>query len=157
MCHIRKVDVRLPGKGDSNSHGGRPVHLIITMIKWIRTSRLSKKNSLSLPHSLGSGSMEVWNLQAKSRDRCRANMAHIRQSKARFRPWLPGKTPQNLLSCPLFTRKRWSHWWTTNTLGAPNLSTNPAFGFRVAASERKGNNSETFLRTFTLKTRPAGC
>ena len=37
----RKVDVRLPGKGNSNSHGSRPVHLIITMIKRIRTSRLS--------------------------------------------------------------------------------------------------------------------
>ena len=37
----RKVDARLPGKGNSNSHGARPVHLIITMIKWIRTSRLS--------------------------------------------------------------------------------------------------------------------
>ena len=44
----RKVDARLPGKGNSNSHGARPVHLIITMIKWIRTSRLSIKNSLSL-------------------------------------------------------------------------------------------------------------
>ena len=42
-----KVDVRLPGKGNSISHGARPVHLIITMIKWIRTSRLSIKNSLS--------------------------------------------------------------------------------------------------------------
>ena len=31
----RKVDVRLPGKGNSNPHGARPVHLIITMIKWI--------------------------------------------------------------------------------------------------------------------------
>jgi len=31
----------------SNSHGARPVHLIITMIKWIRTSRLSIKKSLS--------------------------------------------------------------------------------------------------------------
>jgi len=28
----RKVDVRLPGKGNSNSHGARPVYLIITMI-----------------------------------------------------------------------------------------------------------------------------
>jgi len=37
----RKVDVRLPGKGNSNPHGARPVHLIITMIQWIRTSRLS--------------------------------------------------------------------------------------------------------------------
>ena len=37
----RKADVRLPGKGNSNSHGARPAHLIITMIKWIRTSRLS--------------------------------------------------------------------------------------------------------------------
>ena len=42
-----KVDVRLPGKRNSNSHGARPVHLIITMIKWIQTSRLSIKNSLS--------------------------------------------------------------------------------------------------------------
>ena len=31
----------------SNSHGARPVHLIITMIKWIRTSRLSINESLS--------------------------------------------------------------------------------------------------------------
>ena len=30
-----------------NSHGARPVRLIMTMIKWIRTSRLSIKNSLS--------------------------------------------------------------------------------------------------------------
>ena len=31
---------------DPKSHGARPVHLIIKMIKWIRTSRLSIKNSL---------------------------------------------------------------------------------------------------------------
>jgi len=43
---FRTVDVRLPGKRYSNSHGARPVHLIITMIKWIRTSRLSIQNSL---------------------------------------------------------------------------------------------------------------
>ena len=49
----RKVDVRLPGKGNSNSHGARPVHLIITMIKWIRTSRLSVKNSLSEEREAG--------------------------------------------------------------------------------------------------------
>jgi len=48
----RKVDVRLPGKGNSNSHGARPVHLIITRIKWIRTSGLSIKNSLSLTDPL---------------------------------------------------------------------------------------------------------
>ena len=33
-----KVDVRLPGKGNSNSHGARPVHQTISMIKWIRTN-----------------------------------------------------------------------------------------------------------------------
>ena len=27
----REVDIRLPGEGNSNSHGARPVHLIITM------------------------------------------------------------------------------------------------------------------------------
>jgi len=46
-CLKRKVDERQPGKGNSNSHGARPVHLIITMITWIRTSRLSINNSLS--------------------------------------------------------------------------------------------------------------
>jgi len=33
----------LPGKGNSNSHGARPVHLIITMIKWIRTEQETEK------------------------------------------------------------------------------------------------------------------
>jgi hypothetical protein len=28
----RKVDIKLPGKGNSNSHGARPVLLIITLI-----------------------------------------------------------------------------------------------------------------------------
>ena len=42
-----KVDVRLPGKGNSNSHGARPVHQTIAVMKWIRTSRFSIKNSLS--------------------------------------------------------------------------------------------------------------
>ena len=41
----RNVDVRLPGKGNSKSHGARSVHQIITMIKWIRTSRLPIKKS----------------------------------------------------------------------------------------------------------------
>jgi hypothetical protein len=36
----RKVDVRLPEKENSRSHGARPVHLTITVMKWIRTSRL---------------------------------------------------------------------------------------------------------------------
>ena len=39
--------MRLPGKGNSKSHGARPVHLVITMIKWMRASRLSIKNCLS--------------------------------------------------------------------------------------------------------------
>jgi hypothetical protein len=43
-----KADVRLPGNGNSNYHGARPVHLIITMIKCIRNSRLYVSNSLSL-------------------------------------------------------------------------------------------------------------
>ena len=43
----RKVDIRLSGKMISNSHGTRPVHQIITMMKWIRTSMLSMKHSLS--------------------------------------------------------------------------------------------------------------
>ena len=44
-----KVDIRLPGKGDSNSHGARPVR---QKHRWTRTSRLSIKNSLSLCHAV---------------------------------------------------------------------------------------------------------
>ena len=47
------MDVRLPGNGNSNAHGARPVHLIITMIKWIQTSRLSIKNSLEQEAGVG--------------------------------------------------------------------------------------------------------
>ena len=47
MADSRKVYVRLPGKGNSNSHGVRPVHLIITMIKWIWTRKMSIKNCFS--------------------------------------------------------------------------------------------------------------
>ena len=45
---LRKVHIRLPGKGDSNFHGARPVHLIIAVIKWIRTRMLSIHKSLSM-------------------------------------------------------------------------------------------------------------
>ena len=39
-------------QSNSNSRGVRPVHLIVTMVKWIRTSRLSTKNSLSLTEQM---------------------------------------------------------------------------------------------------------
>jgi hypothetical protein len=47
--HLRKADIRLPGKGNPNSQGARPVHKIISKIKWIRTSRSSIKISPSAP------------------------------------------------------------------------------------------------------------
>ena len=61
----RKVDLGLPGKGNSNCHGARPVHLIITMIKWIRTSKEVSGRSCSprvqrkglMPSSLANGLM----------------------------------------------------------------------------------------------------
>ena len=43
----RKVDVRLPGKENSNSHGARPVHPNHQNVEMDLTSRLSIKNSLS--------------------------------------------------------------------------------------------------------------
>ena len=52
---VSSVDVRVPGKRNSNFHGARPVHLIIMMIKWIRTSRLAMQNSLSLPRLFDGG------------------------------------------------------------------------------------------------------
>ena len=47
VCVAHSVDARPGIKRNLNSHGARPVHLIIAMIKWIRTSRLSLKNSFS--------------------------------------------------------------------------------------------------------------
>ena len=38
-----------PAPWEVSAPGARPVHLLLTMIKWIRTSRLSIKNSLSAP------------------------------------------------------------------------------------------------------------
>ena len=56
----RKVDVRSPGTGNSNCHGARPVHQIITMIKWIRTGGLSIKLSLFLSTSQRFGFSVMW-------------------------------------------------------------------------------------------------
>ena len=53
ILQCRKEDARLPGKGDLNFHGARPVHLIITMTRRIRTSRLSTKNSRSSSGNAG--------------------------------------------------------------------------------------------------------
>jgi len=44
----RKVDIKLPGKGHSSSHGASRSIKIISMMKWIRASRLSRQNSLSV-------------------------------------------------------------------------------------------------------------
>ena len=68
--HPRKVDVRLPGKRSSTPHSAKPVHLIITMIMWIRTRRLPIKNSLSAT------------LRATpDHNRGRANVEQIRHSR----------------------------------------------------------------------------
>ena len=55
----RKVDVRLPGKGSSHSRGARPVHPIISMMKCIRTSRWSTKNSPSLRITLAGSHLRL--------------------------------------------------------------------------------------------------
>ena len=82
------VDVRLTGKGDSKSHDTRPVNLIITMKEWIRTSRLSTKNSLCG----GGGAVErernTFNGQSHGRMDSRHNWLSVfqiaRQQRARI-------------------------------------------------------------------------
>ena len=49
LAKVRKVDVRLPGKWQLKSHGARPVHPILKLMRWTRTSRLSAKKSLAWP------------------------------------------------------------------------------------------------------------
>ena len=43
---LRKVEFKLPGKGKLNVYDARPLNQIVSTIKWIRTGRLSIKNSL---------------------------------------------------------------------------------------------------------------
>jgi len=60
---VRQIGVRLPGEGNSDSHGARQVHLIFTMIKMIRTSRMSLQNALSGHPTLSRSSgleFDVW-------------------------------------------------------------------------------------------------
>jgi len=51
--------MRLPGKGNSNHHGARPVRRIILMMKWIWTRMVSIKNSLPLTRRRA-WSIEAW-------------------------------------------------------------------------------------------------
>ena len=60
---VLMTSIRLPGKGNSNSHGEGPVHKIISMIKWIQTSP-SRTLSLVL------GTLEADIIRASIYDKC---------------------------------------------------------------------------------------
>ena len=65
-CEAWKIDARLPGKENSNSHGATPVRQIISLMKWIRTSMLSINNSLSACEErkvVPAIGFEVWGLR----------------------------------------------------------------------------------------------
>jgi len=106
----RKVDVRLPGKGND----ARPVHLIITMILWIRTSRLSIKNSLSLPSAAAPPFQFFFSERERDREMHRATATsslesrecaragtrnEYSHSKSRIQPFQ--KLAMQALTCPL--------------------------------------------------------
>ena len=61
---LEKVDWGEPGKEDSNAHGARLVHLIMTMIMWIRTrsfvhTQLSLGGARTCVAVTGRGSMSI--------------------------------------------------------------------------------------------------
>ena len=56
--YFGKVDIRLPGKGNSSSNGARPVHLIITMIK--DTPILLNRGSKRTDSCDGGGAFAGW-------------------------------------------------------------------------------------------------
>ena len=64
---FRKVDIWLPGKGNSNSHGTRPVLQIISMIKWIRTSWLSIKKKLAKQQATSPSCPRAWTQRINAR------------------------------------------------------------------------------------------
>jgi len=59
----REVDIRLPGKGNSNSVAQGRSTKTISMIKWIRTSRLSMKNSLLNPYRFRANKEQLQRVQ----------------------------------------------------------------------------------------------
>ena len=90
---VKNVDTRLPGKGNSNSHGARPAHQTISMIRWIRTSRLLIKNSQQSDHQIR---CSRW---------CRGSRRSSSPTRARCEPpWsrVEGKSQVNLPQCHLF-------------------------------------------------------
>jgi len=85
-CRPRPTSTPSSRKQGMASHGARPVHLIITMIKWIRTSRLSlvrlhaaqgllrhhHRESKVLPTDLNTTRNIVLNLRATTSHKCEA-------------------------------------------------------------------------------------
>ena len=82
--------VSLPGKGNSNAHGGaRPVNLITTMIKWIRTSRLSiRKSLIGAPRqSVCPCTTEGWRDRERERDRQRERETESQSGRGQEKAW----------------------------------------------------------------------
>ena len=87
----RKADVRLPGNGNPNSYDARPVHRIISMMEWIRTSRLSIKDSLSRLSKRGGSKVEDRGGGPST------SMAHFSSSLPfSALPFFPSTLPENL-------------------------------------------------------------
>ena len=85
-------------KGNSDSHGARPVHLIISTIKWIRTSRLSVNNSFSVL-TVRDPSPETRDpeLKAEIRRFLRNSKSETRDTRHKTRH--PNPQPWNLKPC----------------------------------------------------------
>ena len=113
---IRKVilhDVRLPGKGNANSHGARPVHPIISMVRWIRTSRLSIKNSLSLrghgsPGRARRGPLARLFVCIRGEPYKKGNLARIKDFEQHGCPFLPRRKGCSRLRLPSSLTTYWS-------------------------------------------------
>jgi len=88
------LDVRLPGKGNSNSHGAKPVHLIITMIEWIRTNRLLIKNLLSPQTTCRCQGLDHSEWGVGCRRPLSSECGTYKTVKTRFWPWISGHSLQ---------------------------------------------------------------
>ena len=134
MCWIRSTVDPLnlsytPTSLDSRPHSARPVRLIITMIEWFRTSRLSIKNSLwTEPCARGSGGEEA----------CR----HASES---LRPY--GSKSLGTYKFPLRREKK------ARSARQSCRVSSPCTRQACAAAEPKGNTSNV-LRCFACHPRP---
>ena len=125
-----RVDVRLTEKRNSNSHGARPVHQIISTIKRTQTSKFAIRNALSAKRTAS----EDWSRPM----RAMSSMSGVRGTPVPPSARAPAPPRSDLRYCASFASRAWG----LEDRGQPE----------VWSSEAKVNSAEFHLNPDLIKT-----